>query len=63
MVYTVLSYDVTPGCDIRPCIKIDLQILVTLCIEVHNYVVYIWQNLSVFTQKCDFKKVLWSYDK
>ena len=40
-----------------------LHILVTLCIDVRNNVAYVWQNLSVFTQKRYFKVILGPNDK
>ena len=65
-----LSYVIASGSDLTPCIKIskplttiDLHTLVMICIDGHNNFVFIWQNLSVFTQKHDFKVVLWSDDK
>ena len=47
-----------------PLFKIGLQILVTLHNDVHNSVVHIWQNLSVFMpKKCNFKVLIVPYDK
>ena len=47
-----------------PLFKIGLQILVTLRNDVHNSVVHIWQNLSVFMpKKCNLKVLIVPYDK
>ena len=47
-----------------PLFKIGLQILVTLPNDLHNSVVYIWQNLSVFMpKKCNLKVLIVPYDK
>ena len=37
--------------------------LVMLCIDGHNNVGNIWENIKLIMQKRDFKLVLWSYNK
>ena len=52
----ILSYDVTSGSDITPCIKIDYKpLLVTLCHEGHSNIAFIITKFNCFHAKIPFQ--------